>query len=190
MRTGLISFIIYLYFVPTAFAEVVFSANFGINHFLTKELNNKSGKAAGTSSTAKLGLLNAGTEIGIYNTNINSSVTIKHDGENSDANYKINSVGAYIAIYKKNAFFELGYGKASISETLNTGLTGSSLSALKSIYNLNTDETFASTEARLLGGIKLFSLSLFTFVAYIQKIKMLETSHDETDLGIEFKLNF
>jgi hypothetical protein len=190
VRAGLVLFIIYLCFGQTAYAEVVFSANYGLNQFLTKELNNKSGKAAGTSSTAKLGLLNAGTEIGIYNTNINSSVTLKHDGENSDASYKINSVGAYIAIYKKNAFFEFGYGKASISESLSTNLTGSSLSALKSIYNLNTDETFASTEARLLGGIKLFSLSLFTFVVYIQKIKMLETSHDETDLGLELKLNF
>lgn len=190
MRVGLISFVIYIFLILSASAEVVFSTNYGLNQFTTKELNNKSGKAAGNSSTTKLGYLNAGTEIGLYNTNINSSVSLTHDNTNADISYRLNSVGAYISVYKNDIYFELGYGKASISENLKTELTGSSRSALKAIYNLDTDGKFSSTEVRALGGVKLFSISAFTITAFIQKIKMLETSHDETDLGLELKVIF
>ena len=164
------------------------SGNLGISSLVTKELDHRDGRAAGSSFTAKIGYLNNATEIGVYSTNINSKTSVTHDGISADLQYLINSTGAYLAHYRNRLYFEIGYGKASIKEQVTTDLTGAALAAMKEVYNLDTSGEFASTEARALVGVKLFSLGVATVTVYGQKIKMLETSHDETNFGFELKL--
>jgi hypothetical protein len=189
VRTGLVLFIINFLLISNTYGEIIVSFNYGLNQLVTKELNNRNGKAAGTSQMFKVGMLNGSQEIGLYSNTIESSVNITHDNTENELTTSINSVGGYLAFYKNSLYIEFGYGKASVKENIDSDLTGTSLTALKEIYDLNTDGSLTSTEARILLGFKLISSGVFTLTTYAQKIKMLETSHDSTDIGLELKVN-
>ncbi len=170
-------------------ASVTFTATGGLNNLTTKELSNNGGIAAGTYTGFSLGLLTGNTEVGVYSSGIKSQTELTHDNEKNDLNVNISSIGAYLTHYRNSLYFGIGYGKATIKETLKSNLSGPSLATLKDLYSISGDGETSSTEARALIGFKVLSLSSMTFSIYVQKIKMLETSHDNTNFGLELKIN-
>lgn len=179
---------IFILSLPTE-ASVIFTATGGVNNLKTKELNNNNGSAGGSYSGFSLGYLNKEIEIGVYSSNINSKTQLSHDDTDNDYNLGINSIGAYLTHYRESLYFGIGYGKATIKEKLTTSLTGNSLDTLKDIYNIPSDGETSSSEVRALIGFKLLNISSLTLSIYGQKVKMLETSHDDTNFGLELKIN-
>ena len=190
VKTRVFLFVIYIFLINNAYSNIVLSGNYGINQLITKELGERNGKASGSSNTFKLGILNSDYEVGMYMSNHESSVSISHDNSSPKLLFDIESVGGYLTFYRRNLFLEIGYGQARIRETLQSDLEEAAISAVKEIYNLKTKEEKSSTEARFQIGYKLYYLNSLVLVGYLQKVKMLQVSHDFTELGLELKLNF
>ena len=189
MKWSVLTFIL-LIFSSKVFASINFTYGYGVSNFNYKELSDNDGAASGSTNHFKLGLLQGNFEVGIYLGNQKYSLELDHDSETNTLDIEVNTTGAYFTYYSPKFYFELGYGKAEIKESLESDLSSASKDILIDIYDLNLDGTKVQNEARGLVGLKVFEAGSFYFNVIFQRTIMLDSSHTSNLAALEIKANF
>jgi hypothetical protein len=173
-------------FNTQAIASLIVSAAYGYSGLTTKALNEQKGNAAGSTLMLKFGMMDKEFELGCYTTKGNFIADVKHDGVENEIAYEKQSLGLYATYYRKKVYFEFGYGKTTIDEKFTSTLSTIQQNIVKDIYNVQ-DDKIDSFEARMLGGIKLFSFWDFITTMYIEKTIELDVDHQTMTVGLEIK---
>lgn len=125
-------------------------------------------------------------EFGAYSSQGDLKTDFKHDGVSSEISYNKKAFGIYTTYYRKKLYFELGYGKATITEKLSGPLTSNQQYVVKDIYDIH-DDAITSDEGRLLVGIKAFNFGDFVTTVYAQRTILFSSDHQVDLIGLELK---
>lgn len=169
------------------YAGTTVSFTAGVNGLTTDELSQQGGVASGTITGVKIGKRRSRSELGLYYSAANFKTSFKHDSLDYDLVFKKVSFGAYTAYYGESVYFELGYGRGSVKETLSSSADSATQILVKKIYNLS-DKPAATSEVRALMGAKIIQFETVIITVFAQKTIFLESSHDSSSIGLELKI--
>ncbi len=188
-------YLIFLLGSASSFGAYNLTLSVGGGGASSEEMRDQKLKSYGLIQTIKFGVIpgdisfRSFSEYGVSLSKKSFKGNTRHDSEKIEISTDISVLEFYYTLYMKKYYFEFGYSRSFIENSVKGDLTNSQQIAVENIYNIKGDGE-NSDALRFTIGYKLFSNESFiTSVAGSQVVHQ-GTSYRETLLALELKFLF
>lgn len=173
-----------------SYSAITTSFSVGYSLSASNEFDKYNVEAKGISQSFQLGLRKEYDEIGFF-LDVNSlNATIIHDGEESVISLKDNTLGGYYTHYFEYFYIQLGYGKNSTKQSIQSTLSPGQISTIENLYGVKSSGTQYSSQLKIRLAYRLLKLSSVILNGYYERAINQDSGFNTNTFGIDSKISF
>jgi len=173
-----------------SYSSITVSYSAGYVLSSSKEFNEYSVQGKGLNQTFQLGLRKEINEVGIYFDNSALKADIKHDGDSGIINLKGNAVGGYFTHYFDRSYLQLGYGKSTTKQSLESNFSAGQIKTIENIYGIEDGASVTSSHVKFRLGMRFLKFDSSIINGFYERIMDQNTSRVDDILGLDIKMSF